>query len=303
MNFTEGVLSIGVALFVPILFAALGELISERGGVINIGLEGMMVAGGYAGFLIMHSSGSAVLAILAALGVGAVVGALMAATSVYGRANQIVCGFAIFVLAPGVVDFLYNEKTASGTQVPETKPLGHLTIPLLHKIPLVGPALFSQNAFYYLVIALAIVVFLVFRRTRFGLELSACGHDPAAAVSQGINVLRVRSAGVLLAGALAGLGGAALTVGALGSYSPGVMSGRGFIAIAVVILGRWRVGWVALAAVVVGISDALQLRLGDKVDLPVQLIGLLPWLVVLALLLASYRSLGVMPRSLGENTE
>jgi ABC-type uncharacterized transport system permease subunit len=303
MSFTSSVLATGVALLVPVLLAALGELVSERAGVINIGLEGMMVAGGYAGFMVMHDTGSPVLAMVSAVVFGMLVAAVMAAVAVYGRANQIVAGFALFVLVPGVVDFLYNDKTAALTEVPSTKVLGHLTIPLLNDIPVVGEALFSQNAFYYLAIALAVLIFFVFRRTRFGLELAACGHNPEAAQSRGIHVLRVRSLATLCAGALAGLGGAALTVGALGSYSPGVMNGRGFVAIAIVILGRWRVTWVAAAAVVIGLSDALQLRLGDKVDVPVQLLGLVPWLVVLVLLVASYRSLGVMPRALGRNPD
>lgn len=303
MSFTSSVLATGVALLVPVLLAALGELVSERAGVINIGLEGMMVAGGYAGFMVMHDTHSPVLAMAAALVFGMLVAVVMAAVSVYGRANQIVAGFALFILVPGVVDFLYNEKTATLTEVPSTKALGHLTVPVLHDIPVVGDALFSQNAFYFIAIALAVAIFFVFRRTRFGLELAACGHNPEAAQSRGIHVLRVRSVATICAGALAGLGGAALTVGALGSYSPGVMNGRGFVAIAIVILGRWRVAWVAAAAAVVGFSDALQLRLGDKVDVPVQLLGLVPWLVVLALLVASYRSLGVMPRALGRNTD
>jgi ABC-type uncharacterized transport system permease subunit len=303
MSFTSSVLATGVALLVPVLLAALGELISERAGVINIGLEGMMVAGGYAGFTVMHDTGSPVLAMVAAVVFGVVVAAVMAAVAVYGRANQIVAGFALFVLVPGVVDFLYNDKTSTLTEVPSTKVLGHLTIPVLHDIPVVGDALFSQNVFYFLALAFAGVIFFVFRRTRFGLELAACGHNPEAAESRGIHVLRVRSLATLCAGALAGLGGAALTVGALGSYSPGVMNGRGFVAIAIVILGRWRVLWVAAAAAVIGFSDALQLRLGDKIDVPVQLLGLVPWLVVLALLIASYRSLGVMPRALGRNTD
>jgi simple sugar transport system permease protein len=303
MSFTSSVLATGVALLVPVLLAALGELVSERAGVINIGLEGMMVAGGYAGFMVMHDTGSPLLAMASAAVFGMLVAAVMAAVAVYGRANQIVAGFALFVMVPGVVDFLYNDKTATLTEVPSTKVLGHLTIPVLNDIPVVGDALFSQNVFYYLAIALAVVIFFVFRRTRFGLELAACGHNPEAAQSRGIHVLRVRSLATLCAGGLAGLGGAALTVGALGSYSPGVMNGRGFVAIAIVILGRWRVTWVAAAAVVIGLSDALQLRLGDKVDVPVQLLGLVPWIVVLVLLIASYRSLGVMPRALGRNTD
>jgi ABC-type uncharacterized transport system permease subunit len=297
----SAVLITAVALMVPVLFAALGELVSERGGVLNIGLEGMMVVGGYTGFQVMDRTGSPLLAIVAASAGGALVAAVMAAVSIYGRANQIITGFALFILAPGVVDFLYAQQTSGVATVPSTPRLGTLDLPVLSSIPVVGRALFDQNAFFYLALGLAVTITVMLRMTRFGLELSACGEDPAAATTKGVRVLRVRTIGTLCAGALAGIGGAALTVGALGSYSPGVMAGRGFIAIAIVILGRWRVGWVVAAAALVGVADSVRLRLADTVDVPVQLLGLLPWLVVLALLIVGGRSLGRMPQALGRD--
>lgn len=297
------VLITAAALMVPILFAALGELISERGGVLNIGLEGMMVVGGYTGFQVMDKTDSVLLALLAAIGGGAIVAAIMAAVSVYGRANQIVTGFALFVMAPGIVDFFYTQQTGDVSTVPSTHRLGTLDFPGLSDIPVVGRALFDQNVFFYLVLALAVAIAWMLKSTRFGLELSACGQDPEAAATKGVHVLRVRTLGTLCAGGLAGLGGAALTVGALGSYSPGVMDGRGFIAIAIVILGRWRVSWVVGAAALVGIADALRLRLADSVDVPVQLLGLLPWVVVLTLLIVGGRAMGLMPRALGRDAQ
>jgi ABC-type uncharacterized transport system permease subunit len=303
MSFTEAVLATGVALLVPVLLAALGELISERGGVMNIGLEGMMAAGAYAGFMVMDDVNNVLIASLAAIAAGVATAAIMAALSVYGRANQIITGFALFIMAPGFVNFLYNQATQDLTTVPSTPRLGNLAIPVLHDIPLIGKALFEQNAYYYVTIVLAVAVFFVLRRTRFGLELAATGHDPAAAHAKGVHVLRVRSLGTLCAGGFAGLGGAALTVGALGSFSPGVVGGRGFVAIALVILGRWRLTWVVAAAMVVGFSDSLRLRLGDTVHLPVQLLGLLPWLVVLVLLIARGRGAAAMPRALGETVD
>lgn len=296
-------LATAAALMVPVLFAALGELISERGGVINIGLEGMMVAGGYAGFEVMDKTGVVPLAIAAAVGGGAVVAAIMAVVSVYGRANQVITGFALFVMVPGIVDFLYTQQTTNEATVPSTARLGVLNLPGLRSIPIVGPALFDQNAFFYLAVFAACAIAIMLRTTRFGLELGACGQDPAAAASKGVHVLRVRTLGALCAGGLAGAGGAALTVGALGAYSPDVMAGRGFIAIAIVILGRWRVGWVVAAAALVGIADSLRLHLADSVDVPVQLLGLLPWVVVLGLLLARGRAMGIMPRALGRDTQ
>lgn len=298
----SSVLATAISLMVPILLAALGETIAERAGVINIGLEGMMVAGAYAGFETMHSSQSGIAAVVAAAAAGSVVALIMSAAAVYGRANQIVTGFALFILVPGVIDFLYNHQVSTLPTVPSTEPLPSLAIPLVHRIPVIGSAFFDQNVFWYLAVGLAVVVAILLRRTRFGLELTACGHSPEAASSKGVHVERVRALATILAGALAGLGGAALTVGALGSYSPGVIAGRGFVAIAIVILGRWRVVWVVAAAAAVGLADALRLRLTETIDVPVQLLGLLPWVVVLILLVGTGRAAGVMPRAIGKNT-
>ena len=164
-----------------------------------------------------------------------------------------------------------------------------------------GEALFSQNGFYYATILIAIGVYFLVTRTRFGLETAAAGHDPEAAEAKGVRVKRVRAMATLFAGTLAGLGGAALTVGTLGTYSAGVIAGRGFVAIALVILGRWKVWPVVLAALAIGLTDALRLRIADDVDIPIQLLGLLPWLVVLAMLILGAKT-SVMPRALGKGT-
>jgi general nucleoside transport system permease protein len=294
VTFAEGVLITGVSLMIPVLLAALGELVSERAGVLNIGLEGMMAAGAYVGFLVMLNTSSPWLSVGAAMLAGMGVALLMVAVSVYGHANQIVAGFALFLMAPGIVDFLYAQNTDLGN----TPALDKIEIPALSDIPLIGEALFAQNGFFYATVGIALLVAFVVGRTQFGLETAAAGHDPAAAAAKGVRVKRVRALATLAAGMLAGLGGAALTVGALGSYSAGVIGGRGFIAIAIVILGRWQVKWVVLAALAIGLTDALRLRLEQEVDIPVQLLGLLPWLVVLAMLIAGAR-VAVMPRALG----
>ena len=152
-----------------------------------------------------------------------------------------------------------------------------------------GEAPFSQNGFYYATILIAIGVYFLVTRTRFGLETAAAGHDPEAAEAKGVRVKRVRAMATLFAGMLAGLGGAALTVGTLGTYSAGVIAGRGFDAIALVILGRWKVWPVVLASLAIGLTDARPLRIADDVDIPIQLLGLLPWLVVLAILTSKLR--------------
>ena len=295
--FFESMLEAGVRLTVPLLLVALGELISERAGVINIGLEGKMAAGAYAGFVVMAGSGDPWQAALAAALAGALVGVVMAVVAIWGQVNQVLVGFALFILVPGLVAFLYQQHT---TTLVVTPALDVLSIPVLSDLPVIGGAFFSQNGFYYGAILLCILVWVWMHRTRFGLSVTACGHNPEVALSKGIAVRWVRTQATLACGALAGLGGAALVVGALGSFSPGVTGGRGFVAIAIVILGRWNVRWTILAALAIGLSDALRLRLGSQVDFPIQLLAMLPWLVVLVMLIAGARFAN-MPRALGRN--
>ena len=297
MTFWESVLDASVRLSVPLLLVAIGELVSQRAGVINIGLEGKMAAGAFAGFLVMAGTTDPWIASAAAMAAGAGVAAVMAAVSIWGRVNQVLVGFALFVMVPGLVAFLYQQYIKTLVVTP---PLPRIEVPLLSDIPYIGRVLFAQNGFYFATIILAVLFWIVLSRTRFGLSVTACGHDPEVAHSKGIAVNWVRTRATLIAGALAGLGGAALTVGALGSFSPGVTGGRGFIAIAIVILGRWSVGWTVLAGVAVGLTDALRLRLGSQVDFPIQILAMLPWIVVLAMLVAGARFAN-MPRALGRN--
>ena len=142
------------------------------------------------------------------------------------------------------------------------------------------------------------MIWAFFNRTLLGLQVTACGHDPKVASLKGVAVLWIRTAATLACGAMAGLAGAALTVGALGQFRPGVTGGLGFIAIAVVILGRWRVQGVVVAAFAIGFADALRLRLGSQLNFPVQLLAMLPWIVVLVMLIAGARFANV-PRALG----
>jgi ABC-type uncharacterized transport system permease subunit len=300
VDFWTQVLDSGVRLMIPLLLAALGELIAERAGVMNIGLEGFMTVGAYAGFLTIHSTGSLPLAVGAAAVSGAAVSILMVAAVVWGRANQVLAGFAIFIMVPALVGYLFVQLSDGPLT---TQPLPPLSLPGLSDIPLIGPALFDQNAFWYLAVVLGVAVWIVLERSRLGLAIDACGHDPEIAASKGINVRLTRTCAVMVAGALAGLGGAALTVGALGSFTTGVVNGRGFVALAIVILGAWKVSRVFLAAAVIGVCDAFRFQAGDVVNVPVQLMAALPWVVVLIMLIVASRMHGTMPRALGKSSE
>lgn len=297
MNFWASVFEAAIRLTVPLLLAALGELVAQRSGVINIGIEGMMAAGAYVGFLVMAATGDPQLACVAAVFAGAAVGVIMATVSIWRGVNQVLTGFALFVMIPAITAFLHQQG-AGGLVVTPSLPL--LPIPILSEIPFVGAIFFAQNEFYYLALALSVMAWLLLNRTHYGLSVSACGYDPEVAESKGISVRWYRTSATLICGGCAGLAGAALTVGALGQFTAVVVGGRGFIAIAAVILGRWRLEGVMLACAAIGFTDALRLRLASQIDFPVQLLAMLPWLFVLFLLILGARR-GGMPRALGRN--
>lgn len=297
MSFWVSVLEAGIRLSVPLLLLALGELVAQRSGVINIGLEGKMSAGAYVGFLVMAASGDPHLAILAAICAGMSVSVVMAGVSLWLGVNQILTGFALFVMVPAITAFLYQQNM---TTLIVTPALPLLSIEAFDHLPTLVRIFLSQNEFYYLAIVSCVAVWLLFAKTQVGLALSACGHDPEVAASKGLSVKWLRTSATLICGAFAGVAGAALTVGALGQFNPGVTGGRGFIAVAAVILGRWQLGGVVLAALAIGFTDALRLRLASQVDFPVDLLAMLPWFVVLLMLVAGSR-VANMPRALGRN--
>ncbi len=297
MSLWVSIVDAAIRLTVPLLLVALGELIAQRSGVINIGIEGMMSAGAYVGFFVMAATGDALIACVGAVMAGVAVSSVMAGVSIWGGVNQILTGFALFVMVPAITAFLYQQNM-TGLQV--TPPLPLLAVPALSGIPVLGKILFDQNAFYYAAVVLAVGVWFLLNRTPYGLSLTACGQDPEVASSKGLSVKWIRSSATLFCGAFAGFAGAALTVGALGQFSAGVTGGRGFIAIATVILGRWRLSGVVVAAAAIGFTDAAQLRLASLVHISGQLMAMIPWLVVLVMLIAGARS-AKMPRALGRN--
>jgi ABC-type uncharacterized transport system permease subunit len=266
--FDVALLAAAVRLSLPLLLAGLGELISERAGVINIGLEGMMLFGAYAGFMTTYTTGSVSLGLVAGISVGLVAGAIMAFISVNLRGDQIVVGVAINLLAAGLTLFLYRLQF-QGSQ-PTTVRMEPFAIPVLSSIPGIGPALFNQLPLVYLGYVLGPVVAYVLYRTRHGLMLRAAGERPVVLHSAGVDVLRVQWSGVLTAGALAGLGGAFLSVGQVGLFAENMTAGRGFLALAAVVFGQWRPYGVVAACCVFGFTDALQLRLQSMESVPRQ---------------------------------
>jgi simple sugar transport system permease protein len=278
-------LEASVRLGVPLALAAMGEAISERSGVINIGLEGSIIAGALGGALGALAVGSASAGVLAGALAGLAVAAVFAGFSIGLGTDQIITGTAVTLGGLGLTGAIYQARFgATGTAL--TLPtLAPLPLPALSEIPGIGTALFAQAPTAYLSYALAPLLWYYLFRTQWGLELRAVGESPDAAQAAGVRVRWARFYATLFGGALAGLAGAHLALAHAGTFAENMSAGRGFIAIAVVVLGRWNPLWVLVAALLFGAASALQFLLQALgLDLPYQLFLALPYLLTLAAL-------------------
>ncbi|HEX3928426.1 MAG TPA: ABC transporter permease [Gemmatimonadales bacterium] len=282
----------------PLALAATGETIAERGGVINLGIEGAMLSGALASAVVAVSAGPE-WGIVAGVAGGIVAGAVFAAAVVGARADQIIAGTAITLGFTGITGLLARRvwgTAGAGLSVPTLAPVA---VPGLAVIPWIGPAFFNQSLLTYLCYLLIPAAAWLLFRTRFGLELRASGESPVSAAAVGVRVARVRVAGVLIGGAAAGLAGASLVLAQVGTFTERMTAGRGFIAIAIVVLGRWNPFGVAAAALLFGAATALQFLLqATGSTVPYQFFLALPYLLALAVLgVAVGRSRG--PAALG----
>ncbi|MSR19975.1 MAG: ABC transporter permease [Gemmatimonadetes bacterium] len=278
-------LEASVRLGVPLALAAMGEAITERSGVINIGLEGSLIAGALGGALAALAFGSAEAGVLGGAAAGVLAALVFAAFAVGLGTDQIITGTAVTLGGLGFTGAVYQARFgATGTAL--TLPtLAPLPIPGLADIPWLGSALFAQAPTAYLAYLLAPALWYFLFRTEWGLELRAVGENPDAAQAAGVRVRRVRVLATLFGGALAGIAGAHLALAHAGTFAENMSAGRGFIAIAVVALGRWNPPLVLLAALLFGAASALQFLLqAVGVDLPYQLFLAFPYLLTLAAL-------------------
>ena len=279
----EALLVAAVRLGSPLLLAALGELVVERAGVVNIGIEGMMLGGAFAAFAVGLATGSPAAGAAAGLAAGAALGLLFAAFAVARKADQIVVGMAVNLLALGATGLA--SRALYGGAVPSGPSWGELALPGLAALPLVGPLLFRQTPFVWAALLLALGVAFALGRTRWGLRLRAVGESARAADAEGVPVERVRIAALAFGGALAGLAGASLSLAQTNTFTEGMTAGRGFIALAIVIFGRWRPGGAVLAALFFGAANALQFRLQARgFDVPYPVFLMLPYAITLAVL-------------------
>ena len=282
----------------PLALAALGEIVVERAGVINIGLEGIIIAGAFAAVLAASSVGVGV-AFGASMIVGLVCAAILAILVVTFRAEQIVAGTALTLLALGLTGLLYRAAfgtTGVALSIPTARPLA---VPALSQLPLIGRALFAQPITTYVAYCIAPALAWWLSRTQAGLALRAVGENPAAASAAGISPDRVRWAALLFGGALGGLSGGCLVVAQVGTFAEGMSAGRGFIAIAIVALGRWSPLGVGVAALLFGAASALQFLFQSfGWTVPYQLFLALPYVLTLAAL-AGITGRHVAPAALG----
>lgn len=278
-------LEASVRLGAPLALAALGEMVAERAGVLNIGVEGCIIGGALGGALGALAAGDPWMGMLAGAGAGAFLSLLFALFVVGLNGDQIITGTAITLGGLGFTGVVYQGVFgATGTAL--TLPtLPALAVPGLSALPLVGEAFFRQAPTVYLATALALVLWWFLFRTERGLELRAVGEEPAAAEASGVRVQWTRFAAVVFGGALAGLAGAHLALAHAGTFTQGMSAGKGFIAIAVVVLGRWHPLGVLAAALFFGAASAFQFFLQALgVEMPYQVVLALPYILTLAAL-------------------
>ena len=284
---TSSFLEATVRTATPLALAASGELVLERAGMINIGLEGVMLAGAFGALVgAGHSADAGVLVGYAcAMAAGAFAALLFAWLTLWIRADQIITGTAITLLSVGVTGTLYRALYGASGAALSIPTSGAVAIPLLSRLPAVGAAFFEQPMTTYVWYLLVPAIWWWLYRTHQGLALRAIGERPAAAEAAGIAVRSVRLGAALFAGVLGGLAGGTLVLAQAGTFAEGMSAGRGFIAIAIVVLGRWHPVGIALAALVFGAASALQfLFQAMGFALPYQLFLALPYVLTLAAL-------------------
>jgi simple sugar transport system permease protein len=246
---------------VPLTLGAMSGVLCERSGVINIAIEGMFLAAAFTGAIVGSATGSLWIGLIAGVLSGALLGALLAVLSIRYRVNQIVGGTVINILSIGLTSFLSAKVLSEFQHLNNPGRFQVKEVPLLSDIPVMGPVLFRNNAFVYLMFALLFILQMALFRTRWGLRVRAVGEHPRAADTVGIRVQFERYRSVILGGMMAGLGGAFFTLGSVGRFDEGMTGGRGFIALAAMIFGRWSPIGAFGAALVFGFADSLQTRL------------------------------------------
>ncbi len=290
--FTEvvlvGILSAGIRLATPYLFASIGEMFGQRSGVYNLGVEGIMLMGAFAAFYVALTTGNLWLGLLAAIVVGGIMGVAMAVISVTFQAEQGISGIGLYLFGLGMSELLFQKMLGT---VETVSGFGPVNIPVLSDLPIVGPIFFQQSLMTYLAFLLVPIAWYVLYRTTFGLKIRAVGENPAAADALGVSVKRTRYMTVTLGGMLAGVAGASLSIALLNVFQQNLTSGIGFIAVALVYFGGWRPYGVLFGALLFSMVNALQLWI-QALNIPIpfdasELLIMLPYLLTILVLMFS----------------
>lgn len=285
MEWVSSLLLATVRLSIPLLLISLAELYGQRAGMVNIGLEGLAAIGALVGFLACYITGNNWIGLLCGALAALMVNMVYAYSTVTLCADHTVYGMAINIFAPALASFIYRVYFGSGSDLKQIVTMPSVAIPVLKDIPVIGPLLFDQSPMVYLTLALVVFTTVFFKRTQAGLNYKAVGEHPKAAATLGINVVRIKYLACMICGALAGMGGAYLTTCYSSTYTDGIVSGRGFIALAAVIFGRWSAGGILLACLFFGFCDALQIRLQvSGIGVPYQFFQMIPYVATVVVL-------------------
>ncbi len=284
MDFVLSLLAGAIRLTIPIAFAALAGMLAERAGIINMGLEGMMLFGSFFAVVGSYVTGSAWLGLLFAMAAGAVVGLIMAVFAIGFKCEHMLAGVAVNILASGLTIVLLQMIWGTRGKSSEVAGLGIVSVPVLNKIPIIGQLIGNISPLFYILVLCVILLWVVLYRTPVGLRVRVIGENPFMAGSMGIKVYKYQYLSLMVSGMLAALGGAYLSVGDINMFSKEMVAGRGYIALSMVILGGWHPIGVAACGLIYGVAQSLQLRL-QGVSIPPQLVQMLPYVVTILVLL------------------
>jgi len=299
LSFLIPLFTAGVRMSAPLIFGAAGNIMNERSGVMNIGLEGEMLISALTSFMVAERTGSLLIGVLSGGITGMLCALLIAFWSVSRKQDQSVVGIMFNIFALGFTNFLYRAVYGISTSKAKVSILREVHIPLLSKIPILGDILFRQNILVYLAFILSILIWLLLTHTKFGWQVQAVGENPKAAAAAGVSVIGIRYISYLFSGFMAGIGGSFLSCGIVGTFTENMTSGRGFICLAITILARWNPVYAIFASLLFGTTEALQLRLQALgASLPYQFFVALPFIVTLAALVIFGRNIRA-PKSLG----
>lgn len=280
-----GIISSGIRLATPYLFASIGEAFSQRSGVLNLGVEGQMLLGAFASFYVVMNTQSLFLGVLAGIGVGALMGLAMGFVSVTLQAKQGISGIGFYLFGLGMSNLLF--QTLVGT-VETVQGFPDLPIPLLSRIPVIGDIFFNQNLLVYLAFLLVPIASFVLNKTTLGLKIRSVGENPEAADSLGVSVSKIRYFTTIFGGAMSGLSGASLSIALLNVFQLGMTAGQGFIAVALVYFGAWRPWGVLLGAMLFSLVNGLQLWIQVLgIEIPSEFAVMMPYLLTIIVLTIS----------------